>query len=278
MINLIRSDLYRILKGKAIYILIIIIVLVSLISVVLMEPGSISMSITTNTSDTSNVELTNDLENADSISEYRRIMKEEGAFALDKEIIGNNINMYYVFIVVVVLAITTDFSNKSIKNSLSSAISRKEYYLSKLILTLILSTFFIFFNNYISYILNYFINGQGFYSSVTDIIKLTLIQIPMLYGIISFLVGLAFVLRKTSTFNTIAIPFIMLFQVVCSGLIGILKINMDFYMNYELQNALVNLVSNPSLKYILYCLILGIVYMIVFNIVGYLSFNKAEIK
>ncbi|MCD7892814.1 MAG: ABC transporter permease subunit [Erysipelotrichaceae bacterium] len=278
MINLIRSDLYRIFKCKAIYVLIIVIIFISLTSVVLMEPFSVGISVSTNTNNTNGVELTNELEEADSLGEYRRIMKEEGAFALDKEIIGYNINMYYVFIVLVVLAITTDFSNKSIKNSLSSAISRKEYYLSKLILTLLLGTCFIFFNNYISYILNYFINGKGFYSQLTDITKITLIQLPMLYGIISFLVSLAFLLRKTSTFNTITIPFIMLFQIICSGIIGVLRINTDFYMNYELQNALTNLASNPSLKYILYCFILGVLYMLIFNVIGYLSFKKAEIK
>ena len=45
-------------------------------------------------------------------------------------------------------------------------------------------------------------NGESFSSSLEEITKITLYQLPLLYGIMSLLVGLCFTVRKTSIFNT----------------------------------------------------------------------------
>ena len=81
-------------------------------------------------------------------------MKEYGAYPLDKEQLGANANLYYFFIIVVVIVLVTDLSNSTAKNTLSSAISRKKYYMSKLITCIGLGTFLVLINNYGSYIIN----------------------------------------------------------------------------------------------------------------------------
>lgn len=277
MLNIIKSDLYRILKGKAIYIIFIVVSLLIVVSVVGLSAGHIGLGVGSNIN-VEDTDLLQKISNVNSLTEYRNILKSYGSFALDKDIIGQNINLYYMFIVVVVTVLTVDFSNKSIKNTLSSAISRKEYYLSKLFLALGLCTIIILFNNYFSYFLNLIVNGDQFASSFIDITKLTIIQMPLIYGIISLLLCLAFVFKKTSMFNTVSIPFIMVIQLVVIGVTNLFKIKANWFYNYEVQFALSNLASNPTSNYILKCTLLGIIYIVVFNLIGYYSFKNTEIK
>ena len=277
MINIIKSDLYRILKGKAIYIVLTIITILIMVSVVGLSAGTIGLSFDTG-SDTSDVGLATEVNNAKTLGEYRRIIKNSGAFALDKEIIGTNTNLYYFFIVITVIVLAADFSVKSIKNTISSAISRKEYYFSKLLLVLGLSTFLVLFNNYGAYLLNLIIDGKAFSTPLLEFTKLTIMQLPLLYGIISLLVCLAFVFKKVSLFNSISIPLIVIVQIIMISVTNLFKLNATWINDYEIQTALMKLVNNPTNKYVVYCAILGVMYIIIFNIIGYYSFKKAEIK
>lgn len=277
MYNIIKSDLYRILKGKAVYIIMIIIIIMSLVSAVGLSAGHIGLSVGTNL-DLDDVETLEKVSKAKSLSEYREVMMSLGDFKLDAQVVGTNVNLYYMFIAIIVILITVDFSNSTVKNTLSSAISKRKYYFSKLILSLAICTFIILFNNYFVYIVNYIINGSKFASSFIEITKITLYQIPLLYGIISFLVGLAFLTKKTALFNGISIPFIMVVQLVVMGITNLFKIKADWFYNYEIQFALTKLADNASNEYILKCALLGVAYIIIFNVIGYFSLKKSEIK
>ena len=277
MLNIIKSDLFRILRGKAIYIVILVMLVAQIMCVLTMSPGHIGMNVNVGSTQI-NSDMTRELMTANKISEVREIMKRYSASEIDKSIIGGNANLYYFFIVVVVIVLTMDFSNKSVKNTLSSAISRKKYYLAKLILAIVLGTVLIFINNYATYILNYFINGGRFVSDLWSFTKVALIQLPLLYGLISLLTCIAFVFRKTSIFNTISIPLIMLVQFIGMAIITLFKINGELFYNYEVQFALARLAENPANDYIIKCAALGVVYIVVFNLIGYFTFKKAEIK
>ena len=269
MINIMKSDLYRILKGKVIYIVLLVVIFVSILNSMLMQAGNVGISFE------KDIDNLNDVSN---LKEYRDLVKEVERFELDKDILGHNINLYYLFFIIVAIILTTDFSNKSIKNTLSSAITKKEYYFSKLFLILAISTILVFFNNYLNYFMNLIINGKKFASPLGEIIKITVIQLPLLYGIISLLTCFAFILRRTSLFNTISIPFIVLIQLLAEGGINLFKIKADWFYDYELQFALEKLANSPTNQYIITCMILAIVYIMIFNIIGYISFKKAEIN
>lgn len=292
MFNIIKSDLYRLIRSKGFYIAIIVIIAMSALSIVGMSAGRIGLAAGVSTEDVSSSEVLSDLAGnnvmdseklaklieAKTLNEIREVQKSFGGFELDKEIIAQNANLYYIFIVFVVIVLAKDFSNKSIKNTLSSAISRKKYYFSKLLLILGISTCAILFNTYFTFFLNIAVNGKEFASSIGNITKITLYQLPLLYGIICLLVCIAFTTRKTSMFNTISIPFIMVFQLVVMTITSLFKIKADWFYKFELQNALINLTNNPINSYILKCSLLGIGYMIVFSIIGYYLFKKSEIK
>ncbi len=205
-------------------------------------------------------------------------MKESGEFDLDSDIIAENGNLYYVFIVVVSIILVCDFSHKTIKNTLSSSVSRKKYYISKMLLIYIISTILIFFNVYLNHFLNLIVNGTGFTSSIGLITKQTLTQLPLMYGIISLLTCMAFIFKKGAIFNSISIPLILVIQLLASAVVSLLKVNADWFYNYEFQFALRNLINNPTDTYILKCSLLGLAYIVIFNILGYYSFKKTEIK
>ena len=279
MLNIIKSDLYRVFRGKAIYIAIIFILFLAAVSCFSMSPGHIGITSSSEEQQlVEDEEILNKVYETDSILEIRELMKEYGAYPLDKEQLGANANLYYFFIVVVVIVLVTDLSNSIAKNTLSSAISRKKYYMSKLITCIGLGTFLVLINNYGSYIINLIMNGQEFSAGLLEITKLTILQLPILYGIISMLVCIGFCFRKTGAFNSITIPLIMVIQLVIMGVATLFHFDANNILNYEFQYIIGNLVSNPSNTYILKTLVLAVFYIIIFNVIGYRVFRKTEIK
>ncbi len=235
-------------------------------------------SMTESTININDEEMLGIMAETNSLKDLRTLMKSHGGYELDQAVLGTNMNLYYVFIVMIVIVLCADFSNKSIKNTLSSAISRNKYYWSKAILIFLICTFLVLFNNYFFYFTNLLINGKNFASSLSDIFKSTMIQFPLIHGIMSLLICFAFLFRRTSSFNTIAIPFVMVFQLLILGVTSLFRIRADWFYQYEIQNALANLVNHPTGEYILNCALLGFFYIVLFNIIGYYAFKNVEIK
>ena len=279
MINMIKSDLYRVFKGKSIYVAIIIILVLASVSCFSMSPGHIGVNTSFEEQPLiKDEEILNKVYETNSILETRKLMKEYGAYPLDKAQLGANANLYYFFIIVVVIVLVTDLSNSTAKNTLSSAISRKKYYMSKLVTCIGLGTFLVLINNYGSYFINLIMNGKDFSAGFLEITKLTVLQLPILYGIISMLVCIGFCFKKTGTFNSISIPLIMVIQLVIMGISTLFRFDANNILNYEFQYIIGNLISNPSNIYILKTLALAIFYIIIFNLIGYRVFKKTEIK
>lgn len=283
MLNIIKSDLYRTFKGKAIYIVIILMLLMATFSIFGMSPGYIGTA-TVKEDDEQNqeisqkdIEIMNQLQETNSLTETRKIIKGHFTFELDKQIIGANSNLYYLFIAIVFVVICVDLAGSTAKNTLSSAISRKKYYLSKLITILLLGTALTLINDYYIYFMNIAINGKPFSSDFIDFAKCVLMQYPIILGMLGILVGLAFVTRKRSTFNTISIALLIITQLILMGIITLFRID-PAILKWELQNILESLVQNPANEYIIKTTILGFAYFIGANLIGYYAFKKSEIK
>lgn len=280
MINMIKADLYRVFRGKGIYLAILLAVIMASSSIYVMQPGYIGLTSSDTISGDSMVDDETGLELSatNSISKTRKILKETSGYPLDSAIIGTNVNLYYMFIIIVVGVLVTDLSHSTAKNTLSSAISKKKYYLSKLFTSCLLCIGLVLLNNYGTYIFNRLINGAKFSSGIEKITKYTLVQLPIMCGIISLLVCMAFLLRKTAAFNAVSIPFVMAAQIVIMGVSALFSIKSNHIMEYEYQFMLSNLVTDPSFSYIMKSITLAIIYIVVFNILGYNVFRKSEIK
>ena len=101
MLNIIKSDLYRVFKGKSIYIAIIFILFLASVSCFSMSPGHIG--ITTSSEEQPLIqdeEILKQVYETNSIFETRNLMKEYGAYPLDKAQLGANANLYYFFIII----------------------------------------------------------------------------------------------------------------------------------------------------------------------------------
>ena len=280
MINMIKAGLYREFRGKGIYLAILLAVIMASSSIYVMQPGYIGLTSSDTISGDSMVDDETGLELSatNSISKTRKILKETSGYPLDSAIIGTNVNLYYMFIIIVVGVLVTDLSHSTAKNTLSSAISKKKYYLSKLFTCCLLCIGLVLLNNYGTYIFNRLINGAKFSSGIEKITKYTLVQLPIMCGIISLLVCMAFLLRKTAAFNAVSIPFVMAAQIVIMGVSALFSIKSNHIMEYEYQFMLSNLVTDTSFSYVMKSITLAIIYIVVFNILGYNVFRKSEIK
>lgn len=272
MINMMKADLYRIFRGIGIYIAIVMMIVMSVICIVMKEPGYIGNATVTYEEDTvvaAGGYLSD--EAPDQSAEHKMLVRS---------IMAANINLYYPLILVVFVILMSDFSNKTIKNTLTSAVSKRKYFVYKLLMSLGCSAVFIVFSNLFAYILNYIKNGDEYTELLANILKATALQMPMLLGIVGFLVFMGFLTRKTAVYNAVTISFVILFQLIIGAVYRLSesKIIEKFLTNFELQTALNRLAYFPDSKYCLQCLCFGLAEVILFSAISWLIFKKTEVK
>ena len=97
---------------------------------------------------------------------------------------------------------------------------------------------------------------------------------------IAFLVGLAFVVKKTSLFNGITIPLIILFQLLLNAIIGLCNLDAAKVLSFELDAQLCNLAkqqlaaSSTMGKALVTCIVM----IAVSTLIGYRSFKNNDVK
>ena len=277
MINMIKADFYRISKSVVIYIAFAFIIFMAAADIYFVEPGSVGVYVSTESVIENELsEMTREELNDLSSKEFREIMLRTQGYKLDKDVLATNINLYYVFIFVAAIAITVDFSGSCVKNTLSSAISRKKYFLSKLITVSICCLAFLFLNTYMIYFSNIIFNNKNLASDIGTVTKITLLQIPPMLALVSILTGFAFMLRKTAIFNTVTIPFFMIIPLLLN-LTVFMKIPESVY-DLELQRMISKLAFDPSAEYVLKSYAVCAAIIILFNLAGWFAFKKAEVK
>ena len=283
MINMIRADFYRLMRSIGFYITMLILLITIGLSIYTVQPLYIGF-----TGDLMSAEAFADMHSGLdemsseemqklSIVDLRKIMLKAEGYKLDKDFMMTNINLYYFFIVIAVIILTMDFSISSVKNTLASAISRNKYYCAKLSFISLCCVAIFFFNTYIVYFANILFNGENIASSLGAVTAISLLQLPAILALASILTGIGFMVKRTAVFNTITIPLIIVFQLLLNLAVTIFKIKKE-YLYYEFQLMIGKLANNPSNSYILHSYLVCTAVIVAFNVLGYLSFKKAEIK
>lgn len=277
MMNIMRADLYRIFRGIGIYAAIIMIVVMASVSVVMREPGYVGIASDV-TYDGEEIQDINDM-SAEDIAALRTERNEEEKKAFVREVLASNVNLYYPLIIIVFVLLMSDFSNHTIKNTLTSAISKKKYYMFKWLQVLLFAGLFIIISNLFVYVLNFLVNGREYTENIINTLKVTLLQMPMLLGAVSLLTMLGFLLKRAASFNAVAIPLIMLFQIIMMVVYKLTKSKLleKFMSSYELQAALGKLAFFPEKKFVLICTCIGFLEILLTSVLGYLVFKKSEI-
>ena len=277
MINIIKSDLFRLFKGKGIYIIITLIIGFSIINAYSISPIHIGLNMTENKfSYGLDEEWSEKLYDSRSLAETREILLNHGDFKANIVSLAQNNVIYYFMIAIVVIILSTDFSCNTIKNSISTNISRKKYYFSKLLLSLGIGTILLFSYSYISYFMYLLIDGDKVVTSFLNITLLVARQLPLLYGIISLLVTISLLTRKTAVFNTITIPLLMIMQVIFIGCINLFDLPTKLF-DFEFEAALGKLCINYSNTYMLQLTVIWTCIMAISCLIGYKFFEKKDI-
>lgn len=274
MINMMRADLYRIFRSVHIYFAIGIIILMAGISVGMREVGHIGNA----SIEYQEESLTQEEASFTGMPHTVRTDEQKKEFVL--EVLSSNINLYYPLILIVFAILMADFSNHTVKNTLSTAVSKKKYYLSKLVLILLLSTAIILFNSIFIYVLNFIVNGKAYTTSIVSVLRATFRQLPMLWGIAGFMTMIGFLTQRAAAFNAVIIPFQLLFQTLVNALSLLTgwEFLWKFLENYELQMALRKLAFPADGGYIAICCGIGLAEVVVSTLIGYHIFKKSEIR
>lgn len=275
MLNMLKADFYRLLRGKAIYFAIVLMLFMLGLSIYGVSAGSVGMNATLGASDEMD-DLPYEQTRSLSMSEYRKLALLAEGHPLDLDILTANMNLYYVFLFVAVIVLTADFSSGCVKNTLSSAIDRNKYFLSKLVMVNLCCTALFFLNTYAAHFGTILFNSGKFASDIGTVTKVSLVQLPAILALVSILTGIGFLVKRTAVFNTVTIPFIIVFQLALQLCVAYFPIKKSF-LQYELESMIHRLAGDPTTGYLLrsYLVCAGII--IAFNLLGYLSFRKAEI-
>lgn len=277
MINMIKADFYRLSKNIVMLIAFAFIIFMVAMDIYFVEPGSVGVYVNTESVIENDLnEMSRDELNDLTSKEFREIMLRTEGYALDKDVLATNINLYYVFIFVAAVIITVDFSGSCVKNTLSAAISRRKYFFSKVATVFACCLVILFLNTYLIYFGNIIFNNKNLASDIWTVTKITLLQIPPILALASVLTGFAFLSRKTAVFNAITIPFFMIVQILLM-LTSFMKIPEEIY-DFELQRMISKLAFDPSTEYVLESFAVCAVIIVLFNLLGWMSFKKAEIK
>lgn len=274
MLNIIKADLFRIFKGKGIYVCLLAIIALCSVSIYLRSPGHIGIS----GGLTSNSEVTKEDDLA--IPEDVRKVAGESNELLDEGMMKVNGNLYYVLIFVVFAVICVDLANHTAKNVISTDVSRTTYYFAKLLLTWGLGIAIIAISTYLGYFGNIIFNAPSHYSSFLDITIIMLRQLPIFCGIMSVLVMIAAITQKTSRYNAIAIVLVMVSQMLLMTIITVFNIDGSIIMQFEFETILRDMavIGQIEIKTLLTGILTGIGLIIASSMIGVTYFKRCNIK
>ncbi len=195
--------------------------------------------------------------------------------------LSQNIIFYYLLIIPVFTVIVSDLSKKTVKNTITSSVSRKMYYASKTVLCVIYGVFAFLIYDAGIYIFNRLVNGEAYSSDLTDYMIICLYHLPVIIMIISFLIMAAFVFGKASIFNACTIILPIATEIILSVFCQIeatQSFTKNYLLKYELSSMFSLLAANSDNSYRNNCFIISAIVSTAALILGYFAFRKKEIK
>lgn len=271
MFNIMRADVYRILRGKGIYICLMLVLITVGSSIYAKFGGTMGLNLDVNGAP---VEEVVNIENMD---DFFALMEAQ---EVDVDIMSVGGNLYYFFIFVVFAVFCVDLSNRTARNVISSGVPRNTYYLSKLILSLLIGTFFIVLHTYTAYFGNLLYNGSAYGTSFGTITIIMLRQLPMFYGIISILVMLSALLQKASKYIAVTALLLMVVQLVLISLSSIFSWDLNTLLLYTFEGIIGSMAVIGAIPtdVLIRGIAVGVTMVIVSTIVGMGYFKKCTIK
>ena len=276
MRNIIRADIYRIVRVKGLYITLAVLLTI----IVLQVTGGVNMNIVGVTAPEENASIENtDPDRLDVSYLLHSPTGTEAPF----QVMGATSNILYIMIPLIIFIGGADFSSGAMKNALAGGLSRAKYYISKLILACVCCALLTIIYVLVSTILATIINGFGGAfdrAFISNVLKIFLPQ--LLLCVAGVCVGNFFVFifqRSGGAFTGIYIAFLL----VPTLLIMVLTLMNDRLFrlfDYELTMSIGSLTQINAMPAgdIGRVVAVGGGYIVAAALGGYALFRRAEIK
>ena len=254
MFNMIKADIYKLIRSKGFYIYLVLMAITYSITLISKMPGGMTLGM---------------------IPEFPEGTK------LDVRMEAFNFTLYFLFIMPVFMVLLSDFSEKTIKNTISSAISREKYYITKALFIELFITVSHLGVNALFYALNSLKNGEKYTSPFSDFYKVTLMQLPVFLFIGALFILLAVVLKRAAQFNALTIIAPIVYTTAELTMYG-LKATHDFSEKYllksDLSYMLAQFACGCSDSYRNTCYMITGIGTALALLLGYRIFSKGEIS
>jgi len=284
MLNIIKADLYRIFRGKGIYITLAIFIITLVLNVTTKDDIGIML---TRTPVDVPYETFVDAPHFGEGAMIRIITGKSAPFILAT----NTDNLIFFLLPFIVFLIAADFTGGTVKNLLSSGVNRVKYYSAKLILIggtcialMILNLIVIIVTATIA---NGF-RGNFDFEFIYQIVKMYTPQLFLLFVFGCIGIFLIFTLKNSVALNTIYIAYVVAPMIILSILQTMSERSETFkiFENAPAYDLVINMktfaytsgIDQFMLPNLSRTLILGSIYIILCTIGGILLFRKAEIK
>jgi len=272
MLNLFKADIYRILRGKALYITLAVLVLI----IVLMVAASFQMHM-----GFTPPEYVYDEYGVAQPHELTQVSAASGV-NIPYALADSMENFVFFLLPIIVIVAGAIFTHGTVKNDLAWGISRTKLYFSKLLLTFAIGTMMLLFYVGLSIVLVTINNGFGGPAPAghwVGLIQIYLAQLVLLFALMSIGVFLAFVTKRTAAVNGAFIGFCM----VPPFIIMLLTLSNEWFLrlfDFDMLSNIMALSSLPQLATgeILRALGVGVFWLILSTVSGIALFRRAEIK
>jgi len=296
MLNIIKADLYRITRGRGLYITISVFIAFMLLMTFSMGQGSVGMDIDQIENPDQYSEMT--LDNGETVLMYDPGVIDINGYLAPFVLASSADNAIWFILPFLVFFITSDFANGAVKNLLSSGFSRAKYYGAKIILmagvTLALWLLYILIpivtaaiwrggfgdksdEYFLWEVFNIYRPDANF---LWEVLKIYLPQLYLMYAVTFIGMFIAFAFRRTAALNTLYIVAMFVPSVVSFIVHNFNKKLGELIMKWSITTNMQmfgypNGAVPPSLSR---SLILGSVVIAACAAGGILLFRRAEIK
>jgi ABC-type transport system involved in multi-copper enzyme maturation permease subunit len=217
MMNIIKADIYRIVRGKAIYITFAVLLALNILVVATMNQGTIGAA----------------MGELDGSLGYDHESFRFDGINIAEVLYTSTDNTAYFLLPIFILVASHMFTHGTVKNSLSRGISRTKLYISKLLLSSCLTLLMLIFYIASGIVIATILRGYG--GTPPDgywlhIIKVCSAQFAMLLALNCVGIFLIFSTKRTAIVNSVYIAFCLVPAIVVMSLINV---NPDFIKIYD---------------------------------------------
>ena len=270
MTNLMKADMYRIMRGKGIYITFAVMLSIIILTVFVMRVAPI-------------VGVSPEVVIDEFVFDDEQLMAAEtmsAAIAAQMAIDSMN-NIIYFFLPLLVLVSMATFSSGAVKNELTVGISRTKFYLSKWLLAVGISLAFMALFVLLHIIFALMVDGMGYWpgGAIVDMLQAFGLQALLTIGLVSVGIFFGFLTRRTSATIGLYIALALVPSLVISILMVPFPRAVEAF-NYDLSGLYFHF-ATPSLMTnfeIGRGIIVALGYIVVATVAGIALFKRAEVK